>query len=82
MNPTMAEDVDITERYLTSNTGPRSDEARPYIHVSHAGGESIVYHRVPRLRKGLSSAIDAGKTQREILEQVLGTFQTDVSTLR
>ena len=79
MNPTMAEDVDVTERYLTAVSG--SEGTRPYIHVSHAGDESIVYHRIPRRRKGLSLAVDAGKTQREILEQVLGPFRTDVIKL-
>lgn len=81
MNPPMAEDVDILERYLTSHAAVGANDYTPYVQVSNTGGESIVYHRVPRHRKGLSIAVDAGKAQREILEQILGPLKNDVIRL-
>lgn len=79
MNPTMAEDVDILERYLTSNTLPGSEEAWPYIHVSHTGTESIVYHRVPRHRKGLRTAMDPGRHSAKFWSKCLGASKPTLS---
>lgn len=81
MNPPLAEDVDILERYLTSHTDQNAEANTPYIQVSNTGGESIVYHKVPRHRKGLNIAVNAGKVQREILEHVLGSMRDGLISL-
>jgi hypothetical protein len=68
MNPTMAEDVQVLENYLVSK-GPRtSSTIRPYTLVPSGAGAPVVYVTVPKRRRGLGTAADPGRTQREILE--------------
>ena len=81
LNPTMAEDVDVLEHYFTSHTHTDASIAKSYSRVAHARGEPIRYLSVPRWRKGLRIANDPGRAQREIMEQVLGSFKQGVLEL-
>ncbi|TID24481.1 hypothetical protein E6O75_ATG02846 [Venturia nashicola] len=81
MNPTMAEDVQVLENYLTSKSLPTPSTSRPYTVVSRRADDPIVYVTVPRRRQGLRTATDPGRTQREILEQILGPLKTEVIKL-
>ena len=77
----MAEDVDVLERYLASHSEPRNAEMRPYVRLSNAEGESIVYRRVAKRREGLQQAATPGKVQLEIIENVLGPLKKHVLEL-
>ncbi|QDS73755.1 hypothetical protein FKW77_005060 [Venturia effusa] len=81
MNPTMAEDVQVLENYLTSKSLQTSSTSRPYTVVSRGADDPIVYITVPRRRQGLRTATDPGRAQREILEQILGPLKTEVIRL-
>lgn len=81
LNPPMAEDIEILEHYLTSNGPPGASTGKPYSLISSTPGNPIIYLTVPRRRKGLSTAVDPGRTQREIIEQVLGPLKMDVLDL-
>lgn len=79
MNPHMAEDITILEQYLSSQTTESNATTKPYSMVSSASEQNpIVYLNVPRRRKGLASAVDPGRTQREIIEQILSPFAAEV----
>lgn len=67
----MAEDVE----YLATHS---PGGAKPYSVMS--SGNAIVYLTVPRVRDGLPHT-EPGKSQREILEQVIGSHQRDVLDL-
>lgn len=77
----MAEDITVLGQYLTSQTAEGNAIAKPYSTMSNAPGNPIVYLTVPRRRKGLRSAVDPGRTQREIIEQVLHPFAIAVRGL-
>jgi hypothetical protein len=77
----MAEDIAVLEQYLTSRTAEGNAAAKPYSTISSARGNPIVYLTVPRRRKGLISAIDPGRTQREMIEQILSPFAAEVRSL-
>lgn len=81
MNPYMAEDITVLEQYLTYQPSETQLVARPYNTVSTASDNPVVYLTVPRRRKGLRSSTDPGRTQREIIEQVLSPFAADVRRL-
>ena len=82
MNPHMAEDIAILEQYLTSNTTRSDSTSKPYRTISTASGSSpVIYLTVPKRRKGLMAAVDPGRTQREIIEHILGPFAPDVRQL-
>lgn len=81
MNPTMAEDVQVLENYLTSKALRTSSTNRPYTVVSKGASDPVVYITVPRHRQGLRTATDPGREQREILEQILGPLKTEVIKL-
>lgn len=81
VNPSMAEDVDILERHLASQNGSNVHERRPYIRLSSANDESIVYRTVARRREGLQQASTPGLSQLEIIENVLGLWKTEVIKL-
>lgn len=75
MNTHMAEDITVLQRYLTSTTtdSERTMRPRPYSTISTGPGASpVVYLTLPKRRRGLKSAIDPGRAQREIIENVLG----------
>lgn len=78
MNPPMAEDIAVLEQYLTSQASEERAATRPYSTISNVPGNPIVYLTVPRRRKGLRSAVDPGRTQREIIEQILSPFTSEV----
>jgi hypothetical protein len=77
----MAEDITVLEQYLTYNPTGAQFIAKPYRTVSTTSGNPIVYLTVPRIRKGLKSSTDSGRTQREIIEQVLSPFAAEVRQL-
>lgn len=77
----MAEDIEVLEHYLASDVSGGATSGRPYSLVSGKPGNPIVYLTVPRQRKGRASTVDAGNTQREIIEQILGRFRNDVVAL-
>lgn len=81
MQPHMAEDITVLEQYLTSQTIEGSSTAKPYNTISNAPGNPIVYLTVPKRRKGLRTALDPGRTQREIMEQILSPFTSDILKL-
>lgn len=81
VDPTMADDLDVLERHLASQTAVDGPGAQRYVRISNSPGESIVYRTVPRLRKGLQSTTNPGVAQREIMENVLGTLTIHVIQL-
>ena len=78
LNPTMAEDMEIFETYLTSKTSSQPAASKPYKTMSNVPGNQIFYLTVPRRREGLRCAVDPGRVQREILEQILGPLKLEV----
>lgn len=81
LNPPMAEDIEILEHYLTSNGPGSASTGKPYSLISSGPGNPIVYLTVPRRRKGLPTVADPGRSQREVIEQILGPFKEDVINL-
>lgn len=81
VNPSMAEDVEILERHLATQTDSGASETRPYVRLHSDTGESIVYRTVARRRKGLQAALTPGASQLEIIENVLGALKIDVIKL-
>ncbi|KAF2829276.1 hypothetical protein CC86DRAFT_392426 [Ophiobolus disseminans] len=81
LNPHMAEDITILEQYLTGQSPDTQPAGRAYNTISTTSANPIVYLRVPRIRKGLRSSLDPGRTQREIVEQVLSPFAVEVRKL-
>ena len=78
LNPTMAEDMEILETYLTSKTASQPAASKPYKTMSNVPGNQIFYLTVPRRREGLRCAVDPGRVQREIFEQILGPLKLEV----
>lgn len=81
VNPSMAEDVDILERHLATQDASNVPARRPYVRLSNANGESIVYRTVARRREGLQQTSTPGLSQLEIIENVLGPLKTEVIKL-
>lgn len=81
INPSMAEDVDALERHLASHSELGVAETRPYVRLSNAKGESIVYRKVAKRRQGLQQTTSPGSVQLEIIENVLGPLKQDVLEL-
>ncbi|PVI07981.1 hypothetical protein DM02DRAFT_608589 [Periconia macrospinosa] len=81
LNPPMAEDITILERYLTSQSSGARVTSKVYSTISDAPGDAIVYLTVPRPSKGLKPPLDPGRTQREVIEQVLNPFASEVRRL-
>ncbi|KAF2724153.1 hypothetical protein K431DRAFT_241866 [Polychaeton citri CBS 116435] len=67
----MAEDLQILDQYLTSNRPTESNQPRVYHHVPSTH-EPITYFTIQRGRKGVELNHRAGRSQREILEQIVG----------
>ena len=76
----MAEDIEVLEHYLICNTDADVSSNKSYIRIPKAEGESIMYLTLPR-RKWLHTSKDPGKTQREIMDQILGPLKDDVIKL-
>lgn len=81
MNPTMAEDIEVLEKYLTSNPSVTASTSRPYNVISNTPGKPIIYLTIPRRRKGFHMPTEPGKVQREILDQILHPLQSEVIML-
>ena len=79
-NPTMAEDIDILESYITSQTSGNVVGATRYSRVSKA--PSILYLPAPQRRLPLSSAkATPGREQREIMDHIFGFTTEDAIQL-
>jgi hypothetical protein len=78
LNPTMAQDVEVLERYLTAQDSSMVSASRPYNTIWTGSGRPIIYLTVPRYRKGTRSGYDPGRTQREILENILGPLKSEL----
>lgn len=81
MNPTMAEDIEAVETYLTSQHAEANDKARPYSLIPNGNAGPVVYLSVLRRRHGLALAREPGKAQREIMEQILASHLDEVIRL-
>lgn len=81
-NPTMAEDIEILESYITSQTSGSVVSATRYSRVSKAPNESILYLPAPQRRLPLSSAKPTpGREQREIMDQIFGSIKREAIQL-
>lgn len=81
-NPTMAEDLDILESYITSRSTTAFASMRTYIRSSRKRNESVTYLPVPERRPKLSSRkAPSGTEQRTIMDQVLGLQKEEVVKL-
>jgi hypothetical protein len=82
MNPHMAEDITVLQQYLTPTTSTptkRSTPLKPYSTISTSSGDiPVVYMTVPKRRQGLRAAVDPGRAQREVIEQVLNPLASEV----
>ncbi|RMX79182.1 hypothetical protein D0869_08489 [Hortaea werneckii] len=81
MNPTMAEDIEVVEHYLPPEANRDGATTKLYSLVPSAEGKPIIYLTVPRRRRGLRTDTNPGSTQREILEQILGSLKETVIRL-
>ncbi|KAH9836896.1 putative transcriptional regulatory protein [Teratosphaeria destructans] len=80
VGPTVAEDVQILENYLSLGTNTAS-RPRGYRTVFSANNDPVIYWSVPKRREGLHMAKDPGRSQLEVMEQVLGPAQDELITL-
>ena len=81
-NPTMAEDIEILEAYITSQAIVDLSRVRHGNRVSKPPSEPILYLPVPKRRSRLSTpGFVAGSEQREIMDQILGPLKEDVIEL-
>jgi hypothetical protein len=79
MNPHMAEDITVLQQYLTPTTSETRVPPKLYSTISTGpGGRPVVYLTLPKKRRGLRNAVDPGRAQREIIENVLGSSAADV----
>jgi hypothetical protein len=78
LTSTMAEDVDILEKYLISTTKSSNPPSKPYNAKLSTPGNPIVYLKIPRRREGLHSVSHPGKIQREVMEQILGPLKWEL----
>lgn len=79
MNPPMAEDITVLQKYLTSTTAGVCLASKPYSTISTGpGGSPVVYLTLPKRRRGLKSAVDPGRAQKEIIEQVLSPYTSEI----
>ncbi|KAH7394984.1 fungal-specific transcription factor domain-containing protein [Phaeosphaeria sp. MPI-PUGE-AT-0046c] len=81
MNPPMAEDIAILEQYLIHKSEQEQMSSKPYSTISAAPDNPIIYLTVPRKRKGLNSSTDPGRSQKEIIEQILSPYAAEVRKL-
>lgn len=81
MTPQMAEDIAVLEQYLTSHPTGESTTSKSYNTIANTAGNPIIYLTVPKRRKGFKTALDPGRLQREIIEQVLHPFANEVQRL-
>lgn len=81
MNPTMAEDIEALEKYLTSQPATASNKTRPYSVVPSGDSDPVVYLSVLRRRQGLTLTREPGKAQREVMEQILRPYLDEVIDL-
>lgn len=81
MNPPMAEDISILEHYLSHKPEHTTPSSKPYSTLSTTPDNPIVYLTVPKSRKGLRSSTDPGRTQKEIIEQILSPFTAEIRKL-
>jgi hypothetical protein len=81
-NPTMAEDLNILEAYITSRPGATTLAKRPYNRISKSANDSVMYLPVPKRRQKLSVRKDPpGRVQRDVMDEVLGPLKEEVVKL-
>jgi hypothetical protein len=81
-NPTMAEDIELLEAYITSQVTVDLSRVRYGNRVSNPPSEPILYLPVPQRRPRLSPpGLVAGREQREIMDQILGPVNEAVIQL-
>ena len=81
-NPTMAEDLNILEAYITSQPEVTVLGKRPYSQISKSANDSVMYLPVPKRRPKLSARKDPpGRVQRDIMDEVLGPSKEEVIKL-
>ncbi|KAK8228843.1 C6 transcription factor [Phyllosticta capitalensis] len=75
--PMVAEDVQILLRHLETNpSGKRPSQT--YTIASSVPGKPVLHMAIPRAREGSRPSKDPGRSQRAILEQILGPFAEQV----
>ena len=77
----MAEDITVLQQHLssTSTRNERRPPSKLYSTISTGpGGSPVVYLTLLRRRRGLRNAVDPGRAQREIIENVLGPSAPEV----
>lgn len=73
MNPHMAEDITVLQQYLAPTASEPRIPRKLYKTISTGpGGSPVVYLTLPKKRRGFRNAIDPGRAQRDIIENVLG----------
>ncbi|KAF2032600.1 hypothetical protein EK21DRAFT_109672 [Setomelanomma holmii] len=77
----MAADIIVLEQYLMSRSAGTQQTSKPYNTISTNSTNPIVYLTVPRRRKGVMPSIDPGGPPKEIIEQVLRPYATEVRQL-
>ncbi|KAJ4354979.1 hypothetical protein N0V95_003315 [Ascochyta clinopodiicola] len=79
----LAEDLDIFNRHLAKHRKPggEASETSTYQTLNHDVEDPIVYLTVPRFRTGLPPGSGCGRSQLEILEQIMGPFKREVIEL-
>ncbi|KAL2371790.1 C6 transcription factor [Blastomyces gilchristii SLH14081] len=79
VGPVAAEDAQVIERFMPSESSKkRSDAKAPYNVYSNDPKKPILYTTVSRRRQGLRTTGIPGESQKEILEQILGPFKHDL----
>jgi hypothetical protein len=79
----LAEDLDIFNRHLAKHRKPGGEttETSTYQTLNHDVQDPIVYLTVPRFRTGLPPGSGCGRSQLDILEQLMGPFKREVVEL-
>ena len=79
----LAEDLDIFNRHLAKHrkAGGEASETSNYQTLNHDIGDPITYISVPRFRTGLPPGSGCGRSQLDILEQIMGPFKREVVEL-
>ncbi|KAF3052122.1 hypothetical protein E8E11_011017 [Didymella keratinophila] len=79
----LAEDLDIFNRHLAKHRKPGGEAAdnSAYQTLNHDVQDPITYVTVPRFRTGLPPGSGCGRSQRDILEQIIGPFKREVVEL-
>ncbi|KAI5286473.1 hypothetical protein KEM54_006764, partial [Ascosphaera aggregata] len=83
VGPVAAEDVHVIERYLpfSQNSRPAPVTKAGFKVYSNDPRKPVLYTTIPRRRQGLRQNGIFGENQKEILEQILGPFCSDLTRI-